>query len=296
MIRAAGAVVWRGDEAAPEVALVHRPRYDDWSLPKGKLQPGEHVVAAALREVAEETGLDVVLGRALPPVHYMRDGRLKRVDYWTARVADDPSRDGPSRDAASHAPDEVDEVAWFPVEEARRRVTYRWDADLLGTLTAAPLVTTPLIFVRHALAGSRQEWRGDDDLRPLDRRGRAQARTLADVLRAYRPGVLVTSPSLRCVQTVEPYADLTGREPRREAALSESGFDPAEADRVVRDLAASGEAAVVCSHGKVLPHLLALAYGRPPADANLAKGGLAVFNRVPNRAGGRVVTVERYLT
>lgn len=175
MIRAAGAVVWRGDEDDPEVALVHRPAYGDWSLPKGKLKRGEHVIAGALREVREETGLEVVLGRALPPVHYMHGDRLKRVDYWLAHALDD-------RVAADG--DEVDEVVWLPIEEAQRRLTHRWDRGLLRAAGAAPLPTTPLILVRHALAGSRQEWKGDDDLRPLDERGRAQAEVLATVLGA----------------------------------------------------------------------------------------------------------------
>jgi phosphohistidine phosphatase SixA/ADP-ribose pyrophosphatase YjhB (NUDIX family) len=283
MIRAAGAVVWRGDEDRPEVALVHRPRYDDWSFPKGKLKPGEHVIGAALREVAEETGLRVLLGRALPPVHYLKSGRLKRVDYWAAHAVGD---EGVS------AVDEVDEVVWLPVGEARRRLTYEWDAGLLHALTAAPLATTPFVFVRHGLAGSRQEWTGDDDRRPLDERGRAQARTLAGVLPAYRPTALLSSDSTRCTQTLEPYAGESGVQIRADTALSESGYDPGEAERLVRDLFASGQAAVVCGHGKILPGLISAVYGGRLAEPQLAKGGFAVLNR----SGDRVVTLERYLT
>ncbi|MEU6410269.1 NUDIX hydrolase [Microbispora sp. NPDC046933] len=303
MIRAAGAVVWRGNEDDPEVALVHRPAYDDWSLPKGKLKHGEHVIAAALREVREETGLRVVLGRALPPVHYMHDGRLKRVDYWLAHA---PGHQHPF-DGDGH---EVDEVAWLPMEEARRRLTYTWDRSLLRAVGAAPLVTTPLILLRHALAGSRQEWKGDDDRRPLDERGRAQAEILATVLGAYRPAVLVSSHSRRCTQTLKPYAERHGLEVREETALSESGYDPRAAERIVRDLLTATGPAVLCSHGKILPELLAMTgealRGVRTADHALAKGGFAVLHRAADRdratdrdragAGERVVSLERYAT
>ena len=86
---AAGAVVWRPDPAHPgevEVCVVHRPRYDDWSLPKGKLDRGEHLLAGAVREVEEETGQRVVLDRPLPTQHYEVNGVPKRVHYWAARA------------------------------------------------------------------------------------------------------------------------------------------------------------------------------------------------------------------
>ncbi|GGS90685.1 NUDIX hydrolase [Planobispora rosea] len=282
MIRAAGAVVWRGEESAPEVALVHRPKYDDWTFPKGKLKPGEHVIGGALREVAEETGVTAVLGRLLPPVHYMKGRRLKRVDYWLARaVSEAPYAGG----------DEVDEVAWLPPEEARRRLTYEWDAGLLRALTALPLATTPLLLVRHGVAGSRQEWQGDDDLRPLDETGLAQAGVLADALAGYRPVELVSSPSRRCVQTLEPYAGRAGLTIRHEPLLSETGYDPHASLRLVTETLAAGRPAALCSHGKVLPALIS-GVVRRPADSHLRKGAFLVLHH----AGGRVVGMDRYTT
>lgn len=282
MIRAAGAVVWRGTESAPEVALVHRPKYDDWTFPKGKLKPGEHVIAGALREVAEETGITALLGRSLPPIHYLKGKRLKRVDYWAARVV--------SGDRFT-AVDEVDEVVWLPVKEARRRLTYEWDAGLLRALTAVPLETTPLILVRHGLAGSRQDWAGDDDERPLDEAGAMQAEVLADVLSGYHPTDLISSPSKRCVQTLEPYAARLGLEIRRERLLSETHYDPRACLRLVTKAMASDRPTVICSHGKVLPELIAGVSDRP-GDVQLRKGAFMVLHH----AAGRIVGMDRYLT
>lgn len=268
--RAAGAVVWRGNEADPEVAVVHRPRYDDWTFPKGKLKPGEHLISAALREVAEETGMRTVLGRALPPIHYLKNGRLKRVDYWAARAL--------SGEFAPGA--EVDELVWLPLGEARALLTYEWDAGLLHALVAAPLATTPLILVRHGSAGTRQAWKGDDDLRPLDTDGLAQARVFAQVLPAYLPELLLSSPSRRCVQTLEAYsADI-----RIESLLSEQGQDPDKTAALVREV---NVPTVVCSHGKVLPNLITELSG---TRVHLRKGAFAVLHRV----GDRVASVERY--
>ncbi|MBF8191731.1 NUDIX hydrolase [Nonomuraea sp. K274] len=273
MLRAAGAVVWRGEESRPEVAVIHRPAYDDWTFPKGKLKTGEHVIAGALREVHEETGMTVRLGRALPPVHYFSRGRLKRVDYWAGRmVADDGFVPG----------EEVDELFWLPAEEARARLTYEWDAGLLRALAVAPLESVPLVLVRHGSAGARNEWAGEDALRPLDPEGASQAARLATALPAYRPEVLMSSPSARCVETLVPYGGGIKVEP----LLSEESQDPHKTPVLVGDLTV---AAAVCSHGKVLPALIHALSGK---DVHLRKGAFAVLHRLD----GRVVSVERYTT
>jgi 8-oxo-dGTP diphosphatase len=125
-VKASGGVVWRRGERGIEVALVHRPRYDDWSFPKGKLDPGEGWEAAALREVQEEIGLRCRLGHELPPTAY-RDskGREKVVRYWMMEPLD--GEFAPSR--------EVDEVRWLPAAEARARLSYDHDRDLLREVT-----------------------------------------------------------------------------------------------------------------------------------------------------------------
>jgi 8-oxo-dGTP diphosphatase len=126
VIEAAGGVVWRrGSKGSLKVLLVHRERYDDWSFPKGKLDPGETHRHAALREVEEETGLRCKTGEELPEVHYEdRKGRRKRVRYWTMEPVE-----------GSFEPnDEVDEVRWLSVDAAREALTYAHDRNVLDDL------------------------------------------------------------------------------------------------------------------------------------------------------------------
>jgi 8-oxo-dGTP diphosphatase len=121
MIRAAGAILWRQGADGVDVALIHRPRKDDWSFPKGRLEPGEDVQDAAVREVREETGLTPSLGTRLPPRFYLKGRRLKRVDYWTATTDPEPFRPN----------SEADMLEWLSLPEARRRLTHRRDQRLL---------------------------------------------------------------------------------------------------------------------------------------------------------------------
>ncbi len=250
-MRAAGAVVTR---KGGEVLLVHRPKYDDWSFPKGKLDRGEHVVTAAVREVAEETGLDVRLGPALSQQRYrMSNGRWKSVDYWTARVvgSDDVSRYRPNA--------EIDAVEWVPRKDAQERLTYSYDRDTLAEARPLRRRTRALVVLRHAKARSRSGWRKDDRLRPLVRPGEAQAQHLVPLLAAFDVTVAHTSSSTRCVQTVLPYADVTGWPVKQYDELSEEG---ATVDGVVdlvdsilhSDLDSGG--AVLCTHRPVLPTVL----------------------------------------
>ena len=132
-IPAAGALLWRPGEQGPEVVLVHRPRYDDWSFPKGKCLPGEHVLITAVREVTEETEIEVTLGRRLRTVRYLSDGRPKQVDYWAARPAAQAA--GGTGEPAAPVPftpnEEVDQIAWLPLTAAGDQLTYQHDTDLL---------------------------------------------------------------------------------------------------------------------------------------------------------------------
>jgi 8-oxo-dGTP diphosphatase len=286
-VLAAGAVVGRKHDGRREVLLVHRPKYDDWSFPKGKLDLGEHVTAAAVREVAEETGLDVRLGPPLSPQAYpVRNGdgvlRTKRVSYWAGFVVGDD-------DVSGYAPNaEIDEVAWVPLERAERLLTHDVDRATLAQWRPLGRRSTPLVVLRHARTLSRSAYDGGDDRdRPLSEAGEHQAELLVPVLGAYAVSRVVTSSSRRCWASVAPYAEATGHELEDTDDLSEEDATPERVTKVVEDLLAGQEPAVLCTHRPVLPMVLA-ALGLE--DRKLAKGGLLV---VHHRKGG-VVAVEEH--
>jgi 8-oxo-dGTP diphosphatase len=248
-VQAAGAVLWRPGATAAEVAVVHRPKYDDWSLPKGKLDHGEAAVAAAVREVREETGATAVVERALGTSRYTVavDGRdvPKTVRWWSMRATG--GRFEPCR--------EVDAIRWLPAADALALLS---DGEPLRRWMDGPLRTRTLLLVRHARAGSRADWAGDDDARPLDERGRAQADALAPLLALYGPQRLLAAPIERCTATLDPLSRELGLPVETDEALSAEGWDR-ESSRglaLLRALVVDGRTAVVCSQGEVLPEAL----------------------------------------
>ena len=289
-VRAAGAVLWRRAGAGSQVALVHRPKYDDWSFPKGKLEPGEHVLMAAVREVAEETGLRVTLGRRLPPVRYWAGGSRKRVDYWVATAASDASSFEPNS--------EIDAIAWPPSSRTAARLSYQRDVETLAAFRAGPLSTVPLILLRHASAGRKSEWGRDDQSRPLDDRGTKDAKALADLLCCFGGTArVVSSPAERCLATVRPYAARAGVPVETEPALEvvkEGSADDAQAAKTVAQFAAADQPVVICAHRENLPFLLDAARAELGADRSpvdpLRKGEFLVLHR----ADQKLVAFERY--
>ncbi len=250
-VLAAGVVTFRPGR---QVLVVHRPRYDDWSFPKGKVDPGEHVTATAVRETREETGLRVRLGPRLPDQEYaIAGGRAKVVSYWTARAVGDD-------DVATYAVNrEVDEVAWVDVDKAEGLLTYDHDRTTLARAVALRPRTAPIVVLRHGKARSRKGWRKDDRDRPLLALGAAQAERLVPILLAYGATRVVTSSSCRCVQTVAPFVGATGVQPESTGALSEEDHTKGAVRRVVaaaRTAAAEGVGTVLCSHRPVLPLVL----------------------------------------
>ncbi|CCH89844.1 NUDIX hydrolase [Modestobacter italicus] len=251
LIPAAGGAVWRtGPSGVLETALVHRPKYDDWSLPKGKLDPGEHPLVAAVREVREETGLQVAVGRRSVQTRYAHRSGPKRVDYWVMEAV-----------GGAFAPnDEVDELRWLPLPEATALVTHAHDRAVLADLARTDVPrTTGLLLVRHATAGDRADWDGPDETRPLDRRGRAQAATLAAVLPGFAPARLLTAPPVRCRETMTPLAAATGLPVGEVPELGEEAYeaDPQAGLAVVRQLLADPAGpTVVCSQGGAIPSVL----------------------------------------
>lgn len=276
-MRAAGAVVTR---KGGEVLLVHRPKYDDWSFPKGKLDPGEHAVTAAVREVAEETGLDVRLGPALPRQRYrLANGRWKTVDYWMGRVigADDVRRYEPN--------DEIDAVEWVEWKAAKHRLTYPYDRETLAEARPLRRRTRALVVLRHGKARSRDAWRKDDRRRPLLRLGEAQAQRLVPLLAAFDVTAAHSSSSTRCVQTVAPYVDTTGWPVKLYDELSEEDASVDGVVDLVDGLLDGDESVVVCTHRPVLPTVLD-ALGVP--DVKLDPAAMLVVHH----RKGRVVATE----
>jgi 8-oxo-dGTP diphosphatase len=254
LVRAAGGALWRpADGGGLETALVHRPKYDDWSLPKGKPDEGEHLLETAVREVAEETGLDVVVGRRSVRTEYEVPEGPKRVDYWLMRVVGGEFEPN----------DEVDELRWLPVEEARALVSHAHDRAVLADLARTDVPRQPsLLMIRHAKAGSKSDWDGPDELRPLDGKGRRQAARLARVLPLFAPVELLTAERVRCRQTLEPLAARLGQGIGSLPELGEEEFaaDPQAALAAVERLLGPREepgVAVVCSQGGAIPSVLA---------------------------------------
>jgi 8-oxo-dGTP diphosphatase len=289
-IRAAGAVLSRRADSGHEVALIHRSRYDDWSLPKGKREPGEHLLETAVREVAEETGIRVILGRRLGHASYQSLGQPKRVDYWAARPADAGAR-------AGFVPnDEVDALDWLPVPAAPGRLSYQRDISLLAEFAGRPAETIPFILLRHASAGSKRRWSGNDLDRPLDADGAAHAERLAGLLSCFGSCRVISSAAERCVATVRPYAELTGGSIEIEAGLTmpQPGGGTARELKRAAQIIDDGKPAVICAHGENLPSLLQAACARlgarPPKGPPLRKAAWWVLHT----AGGALAGAERY--
>jgi 8-oxo-dGTP diphosphatase len=278
-IVAAGAVVFR---KGPEVLLVHRPKYDDWSFPKGKLDPGEHPTAAAVREVAEETGLDVRLGPPLRDQEYaVGNGtvRPKRVHYWVGRLVH-------GDDIEAYQPnDEIDQLAWLPLERARDLLSYERDRDTLEQFTELRKRTTALVVLRHTRSRSRKAWRGDDRERSLTRAGEVEAERLVPLLAAYGVDRVVSSSSRRCWTTVAPYADVADLAVEVTDDLAEEDATQAGVAGVVHDLLGRAEPAVLCTHRPVLPAVFTALGVRDPG---LEPGAMLVVHH----RKGRVVATE----
>lgn len=230
-VLAAGALVWRLKNDKLQVLVVHRPRYDDWSFPKGKAEPGESMVLTAIREVAEETGRQIVLGRYLGKARRrLVSGRKKRTLYWAAQVLAEAGPGEGLRAAVKPASKrEIDKVRWWKVEKAARKLTHADDKRLLARLVdwyeSGQLQVRSLVLVRHAKAVSRATWGygiNSELTRPLVMgRGQAQARDVAALLSAYGVGELVSSPWKRCVDTLAPYVHGCGLDLRSDEAFTE---------------------------------------------------------------------------
>jgi 8-oxo-(d)GTP phosphatase len=272
-IEAAGGLLWRASSRGPEIAVVHRPQYDDWSLPKGKVDHGEHALLAALREVEEETGFVGRPGRMLGEIRYLKERVPKRVRYWAMQVVS----------GSFAAGDEVDELAWLSVPETLERLAPARDRPIAQAFAADPRPTTPSLLVRHASAADRATWDGDDRARPLDDRGRRQAAGLVALLTAFGIRRAVAPDLVRCLDTVAPFARACGIAVEIDNVFSETGYlaDSPSAEQRMRGFVSAAEPVAVCSQGEVISLLLrgvCAQSGGIAGDADVAKGGFVVLH------------------
>ncbi len=267
VVQAAGGVVWRTDANGElEIAVVHRPRYDDWSLPKGKLDGDEHQLDAAVREVFEETAVRAVPQARLPTIRYLtgQPGVEKVVHFWSMRAAT----------WAERAPDdEIEEVRWIAPGSAAGLLSYAHDRGVVKAFLDLPPVTAVVALVRHAKAGKRSQWTGPDELRPLEPAGFADADTLCRLLDFFRPTLVVSATPLRCQQTVRPLGHPIATDP-----VFDKDADPHAATAALQDLASAGGVPVVCSQGELIPSVLGELTGRGIPQFQTPKGAAWILS------------------
>ena len=262
VITAAGGLVFRSSKGRRQVLVIHRPRYDDWSLPKGKHDDGETNETAALREIEEETG---VRGRILAPlddVEYMTaNGNPKQVFYFAVRALESPK---------FVANNEVDRLEWMSKKDAISRLTYSHDRQLVRSTSLKQLNGIGHVhLVRHAAAGDRSAWTGDDRDRPLTTKGVRQAEMIADRLGPRWASSVLSSPYVRCMQTGKPLAKRLGTRVERTDFLAEGSRGKGLLDYVFER---PGDELFMVSHGDVIPSIV----------DKLASRGVPLISRSPD--------------
>lgn len=303
-VYAAGGVVWRVVDGKLRVLLIHRTKYRDVTLPKGKVDPGEMLAETAVREIHEETGIRVVLGVPVGVSRYrLPSKRTKIVHYWAAEATDAAIR------VSAFVPNkEIAALEWVSPKKALKRLSYPVDSEIienfLRLVDENVLRTFPIVALRHAKAVSREEWEGKDAARPLAARGTRQADAIVGPLSAFGIRRIVSSPAERCVQTVAPLAAALGRDIATSKLISQDAWEDGRSDArtVIGERVRSRKPAVLCSHGPVLPDILselALATGtlRGSYLGSASALGFAAFSVVHlsvHNPGSGIVTIETH--
>ena len=257
IIYAAGAVLWRiGAKKKIEIALIHRPRYGDWSLPKGKLDANETMIGCAYREVMEETGHAAIFGPEIGDATYVVDGVTKLVKYWSAQAVGEPT--------GKPDPVEIDEILWLTPSDARKKLTLDDDRSIVDFFLEFGTGTTALVLLRHAKAIKREDWDGDDGDRPLANIGQIQAKRLLSKYLPYAIKEVHSSDAMRCIETIEPMTRALQMHPIFSTDLSEYRFakDKEVALEYAQDLMNRNQSAIICSHNPILPKLLKKLIGK----------------------------------
>ena len=286
VVLAAGAIVWRKHkDKFTEVAIIHRPKYDDWTFPKGKCEVNEPLIACAHREVLEETNIHTEFGPYLGQVEYLTTEGRKQVSYWSAKVIDEKT---------FTANAEVDEIKWVAVTKVRELLSMETDKEILDKFMKIKFDTKPLILLRHAKAITRDEWQGDDDDRPLDPLGENQSRRLLPIYQVYNLSQIHTSDALRCYNTVQPIAKGLNLKLEVTAKLSESTYrkDKDKAFDYAKELLKSEINAMICSHNPILPKMLNKLTKKSDVDADEEKLSPA-DGWVIHRNGKEIIQIDR---
>lgn len=301
---AAGAICWRLVDGQVRVLVIHRTKYGDVTLPKGKVDPGETLPQTAVREIKEETGITVSLGVPVGIAHYtLGSGRDKFVHYWAAKVTE-----GAVRQSTFVPNGEVAAQEWVSIDRARRYLSYPQDVEVLehfeSLVDEGITDTFALIVLRHAKATARGDWSGSDASRPLTDKGVRQAASIVPSLAAWSPRKIITSSAVRCVTTVAPLAAETGIEPKRTDAISQDAWEDGESDvrSVIGKRIRKRKTSVICSHGPVIPDILreiALATGTLDGaylrDASaLGTAEFSVVHLSASNPGSGIITIETH--
>lgn len=251
MIRAAGALLWReNSQLEIEIALIHRPRYGDWSLPKGKVDDGETTLQCAYREVFEETGVKAQFTRELGSVEYQESGESKRVKYWAAKA--------PLSSQQFIVNEEVDEIRWLTPVDATTLASHDSDKSIIENFISQEPRTDTLIILRHTKALERGDWDDLDSKRTLDEKGLQQAANLITHLAPFAIDEIYSSDYLRCVQTVSPLADVRNLRITEIPNLNEENFeiDPERSISFANAVKQDEKNILICSHNPVIPTML----------------------------------------
>jgi 8-oxo-dGTP diphosphatase len=256
-IEGAGAVLWQSIEGGDvKIAIIHRPRYDDWSLPKGGVDAGESHIQAAFREVLEETGVKAIFGPEIGTVDYEVNGVTKEVRYWLAEAD--------QFNAATPNPEEVDAIEWVSISNAIEKLSNSDDREIVRMAGEFGFGSTPLVLLRHTKALKRDLWDGDDGDRPLEHVGQIQAAKIPAIYAPYGIEKIYSSDAIRCVQTIEAMAAEYGITPIYSSEISEFGFekDSEKALDYALSVMLSNKPSVMCSHNPVLPKLVKKLIGK----------------------------------
>ena len=285
-ISAAGAVVWRKHkDNFTEVAIIHRPKYDDWSFPKGKIEVGESLIACAHREVLEETNLQTEFGPHLGQVEYFTPDGLKKVTYWSAKVI---------VEKLFRANTEVDQLKWIPITKVIEVLTNETDKEIFDKFVKVKFNSKPFILLRHAKAITRDEWQGEDDDRPLSSSGQNQAMRLLSTYQVFNIDQIHSSDAVRCYDTVKSMAKGLDIKLEVSSKLSESTYkkDKEKAFDYVSELIKEDKSILICSHNPILPKMLNKLTKKSEIEADEDKLSPA-DGWVIHRSGKEIIQIDR---